>query len=154
MTNKNAERINKELAIQQLEDSALERWLDEPDQWDKKKFAQDTRQAMKDAYGADYKYDKKLVSLLSDQFDLYVKATHAVAKEGLVEMANNGARMSNPNHKVRDGALARIMQLMVHLGLVPNGRPKKSAAPTDIDDLLEGVKIVKTKSTLASKHEH
>lgn len=149
------QKIDKVVAMERLEEAGLERWLDEPDQWDKKLFAQETRQAMKDAYGVDVKYDKKLVTLLADQFDLYVKATHAIATEGLVEMANNGARMSNPNHKIRDGALARIMQLLTLLGLVPNGRPKKSAAPTDIDDLLEGVKVVKTKSTIPmSKHEH
>ena len=57
-----------------------------------------------------------------------------------IEYANNGARMANPNQKVRDTALARVMQLLTMLGLVPNGRPKKSNAPTDIDELLEGPK--------------
>ena len=60
--------------------------------------------------------------------------------EDLVEFAQNGARMANPNQKIRDAALAKIMQLLTMLGLVPNGRPKKSSAPTEIDELLEGPK--------------
>jgi ribosome assembly protein YihI (activator of Der GTPase) len=76
--------------------------------------------------------------MLTDQMDTYVKAAKALLTEDLIEFANNGARMANPNQKVRDGALARIMQLMTMLGLVPNGRPKRANIPTDIDELLAG----------------
>jgi ribosome assembly protein YihI (activator of Der GTPase) len=76
--------------------------------------------------------------MLTDQMDTYVKAAKALLTEDLIEFANNGARMANPNQKVRDGALARIMQLMTMLGLVPNGRPKRANTPTDIDELLAG----------------
>ena len=81
-----------------------------------------------------------MVSILADQMETYVLATNNLATEGMIEYANNGARMANPNQKVRDTALARVMQILTMLGLVPNGRPKKANTPTEIDDLLEGPK--------------
>ena len=93
-----------------------------------------------DAYGLDVQFDEHIITMLADQMDTYVKAAKNLLTEDLVEFAQNGARMANPNQKIRDAALAKIMQLLTMLGLVPNGRPKKSSAPTEIDELLEGPK--------------
>lgn len=95
---------------------------------------------MVDAYGMEVKFDQHLVSMLTDQMETYVKATKALQSEDLIEYANNGARMPNPNQKVRDTALARVMQLLTMSGLVPNGRPKKSNAPSELEELLQGPK--------------
>ena len=96
---------------------------------------------MVDTYGLEVKFDTHLITMLADQMDTYVKSTKALLSEDLIEYANNGARMANPNQKVRDTSLARIMQLLTMLGLVPNGRPKRSNTPTEIDELLEGPKF-------------
>ncbi len=135
-----AKPINKVLAFQRLEGAGIADWLKNPASWDKEAFAIQIRKAMIDAYGLDVEIDEHLITMLADQMDTYVKAAKALLVEDLIEFANNGARMANPNQKVRDGALARIMQLMTMLGLVPSGRPKKSNAPTDIDELLAGPK--------------
>ena len=95
---------------------------------------------MVDAYGLEVEVDEHIITMLSDQMDTYVKAANKLLVEDLVEVANNGARMANPNQKIRDGALSKIMQLLTMLGLVPNGRPKRSNTPTDIDELLAGPK--------------
>ena len=138
MTNLN--KLNKVVAFQRLEGAGMADWLKNPQSWDKETFAIQIRKAMVDAYGLEVEIDEHLVTMLSDQMDTYVKAAKALLTEDLIEFANNGARMANPNQKVRDGALARIMQLMTMLGLVPNGRPKRSSTPTDIDELLAGPK--------------
>ena len=96
---------------------------------------------MVDTYGLEVKFDTHIITMLADQMDTYVKSTKALLTEDLIEYANNGARMANPNQKVRDTSLARIMQLLTMLGLVPNGRPKRSNTPTEIDELLEGPKF-------------
>ena len=96
---------------------------------------------MADTYGLEVKFDTHMITMLADQMDTYVKSTKALLNEDLIEYANNGARMANPNQKVRDTSLARIMQLLTMLGLVPNGRPKRSNTPTEIDELLEGPKF-------------
>ena len=132
--------INKVVAFQRLEGAGLADWLKNPDSWNKEKFADQIRKAMVDAYGLDVEIDEHLITMLSDQMDTYVKAAKALLVEDLIEFANNGARMANPNQKVRDAALARIMQLMTMLGLVPSGRPKRASTPTDIDELLAGPK--------------
>lgn len=136
----NVKPINKVIAFQRLETAGIANWLKNPDSWNKEFFAMQIRKAMVDAYGLDVEIDEHLITMLADQMDTYVKAAKALLVEDLIEFANNGARMANPNQKVRDGALARIMQLMTMLGLVPSGRPKRSHAPTDIDELLAGPK--------------
>lgn len=139
MTNLN--KLNKVVAFQRLEGAGIANWLKNPESWNKENFATQIRKAMVDAYGLDVEIDEHLITMLSDQMDTYVKAAKALLVEDLIEFANNGARMANPNQKVRDAALARIMQLMTMLGLVPSGRPKRSNAPTDIDELLAGPKF-------------
>jgi phage terminase small subunit len=138
MTNLN--KLNKVVAFQRLEGAGVANWLKNPQSWDKETFAIQIRKAMVDAYGLEVEIDEHMVTMLTDQMDTYVKAAKALLVEDLIELANNGARMANPNQKVRDGALARIMQLMTMLGLVPSGRPKRSNSPTDIDELLAGPK--------------
>ena len=138
MTNLN--KLNKVVAFQRLEGAGVANWLKNPQSWDKETFAIQIRKAMVDAYGLEVEIDEHMITMLTDQMDTYVKAAKALLVEDLIELANNGARMANPNQKVRDGALARIMQLMTMLGLVPSGRPKRSNTPTDIDELLAGPK--------------
>jgi phage terminase small subunit len=138
MTNLN--KLNKVLAFQRLEGAGVANWLKNPQSWDKESFAIQIRKAMVDAYGLEVEIDEHMITMLTDQMDTYVKAAKALLTEDLIELANNGARMANPNQKVRDGALARIMQLMTMLGLVPSGRPKRSNTPTEIDELLAGPK--------------
>ena len=132
--------MDNKIAHLRLIESGLADWLEKPDSWDRKKFAEQVSKAMHDAYGLEVKFDEHLISMLADQMETYVKATKALMTEDLIEYANNGARMPNPNQKVRDTALARVMQLLTMLGLVPNGRPKKSNAPSELEELLQGPK--------------
>jgi phage terminase small subunit len=130
--------MDKKVTMQRLREASLAHWLEDPTTWDREKFSAEVRDAMVDAYGVDVKFDTHLITMLTDQMDTYVKAASALNSEELVELATNNARMANPNQKIRDSALARVMQLLTMLGLVPNGRPKRSNAPTEIDELLAG----------------
>jgi P27 family predicted phage terminase small subunit len=130
--------MDKKISMNRLREANLAHWLENPTTWDREKFCAEVNNAMVEAYGIDVPFDTHLISMLTDQMDTYVKAASALMTESLIEMANNGARMSNPNQKVRDSALARIMQLLTMLGLVPAGRPKRSNIPTEIDELLAG----------------
>ena len=134
-------KMNENVVQIRLREANLAKWLENPDTWDKEVFAGEVNQAMISAYGMEVSFDEHLITMLADQMDTYVKATKALLNEELIEYANNGARMANPNQKVRDCSLARVMQLLTMLGLVPSGRPKKSAAPNEIDELLEGPKV-------------
>jgi P27 family predicted phage terminase small subunit len=134
-------KLNSNVVELRLREANLAHWLKDLSLWDKEKFAGEVRQAMVEAYGVDVEFDQHIITLIADQMDTYVKATNAILTEGLVELANNGARMANPNQKIRDSALARFMQLLTMLGLVPSGRPKRSNTPTEIDELLEGPKF-------------
>ena len=124
--------------MEKLKLAKLAHWLEDPTTWDREKFSAEVNAAMVDAYGLDVEFDTHLITMLTDQMDTYVKAASALMTEPLIEIANNGARMGNPNQKIRDCSLARIMQLLTMLGLVPSGRPKRANAPTEIDELLAG----------------
>ena len=136
----NLQNLNKVVAFERLEGAGVSSWLKNLSAWDREGFAIQIRKAMVDAYGLEVEVDEHIITMLSDQMDTYVKAANKLIFEDLVEVANNGARMANPNQKIRDGALSKIMQLLTMLGLVPNGRPKRSNTPTDIDELLAGPK--------------
>jgi hypothetical protein len=136
----NLQNLNKVVAFERLEGAGVANWLKNLSSWDREGFAIQIRKAMVDAYGLEVEVDEHIITMLSDQMDTYVKAANKLLVEDLVEVANNGARMANPNQKIRDGALSKIMQLLTMLGLVPNGRPKRSNTPTDIDELLAGPK--------------
>lgn len=133
-------KINKVVAFQRLEGAGIANWLKNPNAWDKESFAIQIRKAMVDTYGLDVEVDEHIITMLADQMDTYVKAAQKLLTEELVEICHNGARMANPNQKIRDAALAKIMQLLTMLGLVPSGRPKRANTPTDIDELLAGPK--------------
>lgn len=132
--------MDKEIVPLRPRKPNLAKWLVDLKLWDKDKFAGEVNEAMFNAYGIQVSFDGHVVSMLADQMDTYVKAANSLLEENLIEYANNGARMQNPNQKIRDAALSRIVQLLTLLGLVPNGRPKRSAAPNELDELLEGPK--------------
>ncbi len=136
----NPKNLNKVVAFDRLEGAGLASWLEQPETWNRKAFAKQIRKAMVDTYGIDVTVDEHIVTMLTDQMDTYIRAAAKLQLEDFVEVAQNGARMANPNQKIRDAALGKIMQLLTMLGLVPSGRPKRASAPTDIDELLDGVK--------------
>jgi hypothetical protein len=130
------------LVAARFKESNLAYWLHDFKSWNQDRFAGEVNEAMKSAYGIEVKFDENLITILTDQMNTYVLAAQALSVEALIEDANNGARMANPNQKIRDTSLARVIQIMTAMGLLPSGRPKRSAIPTEIDELLAGPKLV------------
>ena len=133
-------RPKPHIVTDRFKESNLAYWLVDFKSWNSDRFAGEVKEAMKQAYGIEVKFDDNLVTILTDQMNTYVLATQALSVEPLIELANNGARMANPNQKIRDTSLSRIIQIMTTMGLLPSGRPKRSNAPTEIDDILAGPK--------------
>jgi phage terminase small subunit len=136
----NMRSIKPHVVDDRFKESNLAYWLTDFSSWSKDRFAGEVREAMVSAYGLEVAFDENLVTILTDQMNTYVLATQTLAVEPLIELANNGARMANPNQKIRDTSLSRIIQIMTTMGLLPSGRPKRSNAPTEIDDILAGPK--------------
>lgn len=124
-----------------FKESNLAYWLHDFKSWNQERFAGEVIEAMKSAYGIEVKFDENLITILTDQMNTYVLASQALNSEPMIENANNGARMANPNQKIRDTSLARVIQIMTVMGLLPSGRPKRSSIPTEIDELLAGPKF-------------
>lgn len=127
-----------QVGLSRLGNSALASWFKDPDNFDPEEFAEVVRESMYQVNGPDAVIDEHLIAMMADQMQSYMVATSALRTEPLVERAVNGTRMVNPNYRLRDSCLTRLLQLITMAGLAPNGRPKKAKEPTEIDTLLAG----------------
>jgi phage terminase small subunit len=116
-------------------------WFEDPENFNPAHFAEDIRNSIVQIHGKDAIIDEHMVCMMTDQMTCYVQATVALRTEPLVEKAINGTRMINPNYKLRDSALTRILQLITMAGLAPATRAKKSEKESSIGSLLEGPKF-------------
>jgi hypothetical protein len=129
------------LGLQRLGNSALADWFRDPDGFEPEAFAEQIRHSIYQIHGEGAVVDEHLVAMLTDQMSTYCIATGALKVEPLVEAAINGTRMINPNYRLRDSCLTRILQLITMAGLAPNGRPKKTETASAMNDLLAGPKF-------------
>lgn len=130
-----------ELGLKRLGSSRMSTWFEDPENFNPDHFAEDIRNSIIQVHGKDAIVDEHLVCMLTDQMTCYVQATASLRTEPLVEKAINGTRMINPNYKLRDSALTRILQLITMAGLTPAGRAKKHEKESSIGSLLEGPKF-------------
>lgn len=130
-----------ELGLKRLSGSPLSNWFKDPEGFKPEDFAEDIRISIAQINGKDAVVDEHLIAMMTDQMTCYVQATAALRTEPLVEKAINGTRMINPNYKLRDSCLTRILQLITMAGLTPAGRAKKHEKIDSISNLLEGPKF-------------
>lgn len=140
-TRPNKSPAKLKIAHSRAEAAGYGSWLNDPSSFDRNRFVSETKEAMMDAYGQDAKFDEHLISKLADQMEVYVACIPDIRARGIICYALNGIEMVNPSIKAKDAALGRILQILTTLGLCPNGRPKKAATPTSIDELLAGPKV-------------
>lgn len=139
--NKSLTKPVSAVGLHRLSNSPLASWFTDPESFSPENFAEDIRVSIAQIHGKDAVVDEHLVGMLTDQMVCYVQASAALKTEPLVEKAINGSRMINPNYKLRDSCLTRILQLITMSGLAPAGRPKKTEQLNAIENLLEGPKF-------------
>lgn len=120
---------------QVLGNSFVGSWLADPDSWNTKGFIGECQAALRSTHGEHHRFDNLLVALLADQMDVYIRASKALREEPLLESSANGYRIQNPYVKITQSSLTKINAVMFSLGLTPNGRPKRTAAPVDADEI-------------------
>jgi len=118
-------------------------WLDNPDEWNKKRFIEETSDYLFEMYGLGSEYDRHLLAMLAITIDNYIKAYKASQKAPLIAQYNNGKTLGpNPFLSLQDKLLPRIQSLMNEMGLTARGRlalGKDEHAP--LSDLLAGPKV-------------
>jgi hypothetical protein len=106
-------------------------WLDRPDQFDKKKFIEETSDFLFDVYGIGSDQDKHSLAMLADQLELYVSCNAQIQPEDIVVSTNDGKTLApHPAISIRNNAVKLIIQLMNELGLTPKSR-LSSGKPQD-----------------------
>lgn len=119
-------------------------WMENPDDWDEKRFVEETAQFLWDVYGIGSDQHRHILQMLSDQISIYIKCKKGIKQNGIVTTFNNGKTVgANPYVSVMKDALNKIVVLMNELGLTPKSQfdRKGTASETNYSDLLGGVKI-------------
>lgn len=118
-------------------------WLDNPEEWDKHKFIEETAEFLHLVYGIGTDQDKHTLSILAEHMDTYVQCAIGLKKTGIVTKFNNGQNIgASPFLIVRNKTTTLIIQLMNELGLTPRGRLSlnKPNENTDVSKFLRGPK--------------
>jgi phage terminase small subunit len=106
-------------------------WLDNPADWDKDKFIQETSDFLADNFGIGADQDKHLLAMLANQIEIYIQCIEGIKRDGIVMEFNAGQTLgTNPFLTAGDKALAKIIVLMNELNLTPKNRiamPKQEA---------------------------
>lgn len=106
-------------------------WLDQPGQFDKKKFIEETSEFLFQVYGIGSDQDKHTLAMLADQLELYVSCNAQFRVEDAVISTNDGKTLApHPIISIRNNAIKLIIQLMNELGLTPKSR-LSSGKPQD-----------------------
>jgi len=105
-----------------------------PDEWDAVVFETQIRNEVENSTGALTASDEALVGMLVMTMQSLIDAQSAIAKHGHIEHYNSGPATS-PWYKIRTESLDKSVKILAELGLVARGRPKKTSAPTAIDEL-------------------
>lgn len=106
-------------------------WLDHPEQFDKKKFIQETADFLFEVYGIGSDQDKHTLAMLADQIELYVTCNGQMNMADIVISTNDGKTLApHPVISIRNNAIKLSIQLMNELGLTPRSR-LSSGKPQD-----------------------
>jgi phage terminase small subunit len=106
-------------------------WLDHPEQFDKKKFIQETADFLFEVYGIGSDQDKHTLAMLADQIELYVSCNTQMNMADIVISTNDGKTLApHPVISIRNNAIKLSIQLMNELGLTPRSR-LSSGKPQD-----------------------
>ena len=86
-------------------------WLDRSDQFDKKKFIEETSDFLFDVYGIGSDQDKHSLAMLADQLELYVSCNAQIRPEDIVVSTNDGKTLApHPAISIRNNAVNLIIQ--------------------------------------------
>jgi len=98
-------------------------WMDNPKEWDKSKFIEETADFLFDVYGIGSDQDKHTLSILADHIETYIRCSEGLKITGVITNFNNGQTVGpSPYLSVRNKTTTLIIQLMNELGLTPRSR--------------------------------
>lgn len=110
-------------------------WIDNPDQWDKDRFINETSEFLFTVYGIGNEQDQHTLGMLAEQIELYVQCSKAIRTDGIISVYNDGKTVGpSPYVTIREKTLKSCIQLMNELGLTP--RSRLAAGKTEDDSPL------------------
>jgi len=109
-------------------------YVKHPETWDALVFETQIRNEIENSTGALTASDELLVGVLVMTMETLIEAQNNIAETGHIHYYNAGPAAS-PWYKIRTESLDKSIKILAELGLVARGRPKKTSAPTEIDEL-------------------
>jgi hypothetical protein len=109
-------------------------YIKNPETWDSLVFETQIRNEVENSTGALTASDELLVGVLIITMETLIEAQKGIDGAGHLHYYNAGPAAS-PWYKIRTESLDKAVKILAELGLVARGRPKKTSAPTEIDEL-------------------
>lgn len=98
-------------------------WANNPDEFTKELFVQQTAEYLYDVYGIGSAQDQHSLMMLADQMATYIQARTQQEKHPLVIKINDGKTLApNPYIAIANEAMKNAVKLMNELGLTPKSR--------------------------------
>lgn len=98
-------------------------WIDNPDNWNKERFINETADFLFTVYGIGNEQDQHTLGMLAEQIELYVECSRAIKTDGIISVYNDGKTVGpSPYVTIREKTLKSCIQLMNELGLTPRSR--------------------------------
>ncbi len=109
-------------------------YIKNPETWDSMVFETQIRNEVENSTGALTASDELLIGVLIITMETLIEAQKGIDEAGHLHYYNAGPAAS-PWYKIRTESLDKAVKILAELGLVARGRPKKTSAPTEIDEL-------------------
>lgn len=118
-------------------------WANNPEEFTKERFVEETSNYLYDVYGIGSKQDQHSLMMLADQMMTYIQARQQQEKHPLVIKINDGKTLApNPFIAIANEAMKNAVKLMNELGLTPKSRLSQSNAgeASPVAKILRGAK--------------
>lgn len=98
-------------------------WADNPDQWDKRRFIDETAKYLDETYGLGCEQDKHTLVMMADQLEIYVHARTKYGPDNMIIKINAGKTLApNPYVAIANKAMDNFVKLAGEFGLTPRSR--------------------------------
>lgn len=118
-------------------------WLDNPENWSRDRFVEETADFLHEVYGIGSNQDKHTLAMLADHIEIYIECTKKIRENGLLHSNNANQTVGiSPYMNVKAKTTTLIIQLMNELGLTPRGRltKQKVGDQSPVARILKGAK--------------
>ena len=116
-------------------------WLENPEEWNRRRFIKETSDFLFDTYGIGCNQDKHTLAMLATHMEMFARCQKELQGQDFVIAQNDGKTFSaNPLISIQNNAFNLAIKAMNELGLTPRARlsSTKPINANAFDEFLKG----------------